>query len=782
MKRPTCFFCYSWEENDDYEILDFLKKKIETESKIKVTLDRYSYSYNSNIREKIEEIEKHNMVVIYLTPELKSILLSPKTNRERIIQKEYEKVQEMYEINPSSVFPVILRGNRETSVFSPYEDNICPSIMKFISKKQTAKSPQYCIDKNNRAAYQKFIDDLVGQTLFNFNTSLPEYASTLETVQKLFWLKNTEELPESCLVKSQIYIYIMAQKYYFVAGRKGAGKSTFITNFKGIDILGFNKHYKQMIPIKAEAFQHEHAYTELILRNSHDTDVIEPYQILNIFWQVYFVLQTILTIGIEIDDHHIKRSDVRYSSFQRVVNKLKTMLNLKDSTRRKYLSFKIDSVPRALFTLAVDEVANQFSYSIDQANPESLYASFNVNMRADLILERMFSKAGLSKFAEALDRCDKKILISVDGFDMRSEYFRESTQKMNRDSLEYRMRTIYEQEFYMSLVDVVCKYKQNEYDSPIMSTFGEYMDFCIVLPRDRYDQIIMSDRDSAKKNFCSLTWDAFELLELCVKRLEYLILKIDSDVIIDKNLDYYQRWENALDFFPQLPKIVYMNVRGNVVGMSLFNYILRCSLWRPRDLITILSNLLSYVIETDSKQDIKFIGSKKEFSQEMFKRCIKHSSTDILNKEVIGEYKNVFRNLEAVLLKFLDCDILQETSMFLEKLAKIKFDALFVYKMDEVKNKLLVLYQLGLIGLYYDQTVAETHHYVHHICFVFNAGLSPLNDFNNDDYTTSRAKIIFNPILCDKLRLKFNTTELLCNWTKNEIDCFHNGKMEIQDL
>ena len=83
MKRPTCFFCYSWSENSDYEIIDFLKKKIEMESKIKVTLDRHSYSYNSNIRQKIKEIERHDIVVIFLTPELKAILLSPRTNRGR---------------------------------------------------------------------------------------------------------------------------------------------------------------------------------------------------------------------------------------------------------------------------------------------------------------------------------------------------------------------------------------------------------------------------------------------------------------------------------------------------------------------------------------------------------------------------------------------------------------------------------------------------------------------------------------------------------------------------
>lgn len=212
MNRPTCFFCYSWGENNDYEVIDFLKKQIERESKIKVTLDRHSYSYNSNIREKIKEIKKHNIVVIFLTPELKAILLSPKTNRDRIIWREYKIVQEMYKMNPNSVFPVILRGERETVMFSPYEDNICPSVMEFIAKKQKENGLTYCIDRNHRDSYRKFIDDFVGQTLFNFNTSLPEYTSTLETIRKLFWLKNTEELPESCLVKIVVVLLISTNK------------------------------------------------------------------------------------------------------------------------------------------------------------------------------------------------------------------------------------------------------------------------------------------------------------------------------------------------------------------------------------------------------------------------------------------------------------------------------------------------------------------------------------------------------------------------------------------
>lgn len=63
--------------------------------------------------------------------------------------------------------------------------------------------------------------------------------------------------------------------------------------------------------------------------------------------------------------------------------------------------------------------------------------------------------------------------------------------------------------------------------------------------------------------------------------------------------------------------------------------------------------------------------------------------------------------------------------------------------MSNVKNKLEILYQLGLVGLYYDKDIAETHHYVNHICFTFNAGLTPCKDFYNDDYIISKVKNYF---------------------------------------
>lgn len=75
------------------------------------------------------------------------------------------------------------------------------------------------------------------------------------------------------------------------------------------------------------------------------------------------------------------------------------------------------------------------------------------------------------------------------------------------------------------LIEVVSGFKRYEYNDHIMSVMSSYLDFCIVLPKDRYDQIIRDDRDSFKKRFCSLSWDGYELLDLLVRRLEYLIKK-----------------------------------------------------------------------------------------------------------------------------------------------------------------------------------------------------------------------------------------------------------------
>lgn len=376
----------------------------------------------------------------------------------------------------------------------------------------------------------------------------------------------------------------------------------------------------------------------------------------------------------------------------------------------------------------------------------------------------------------------KKIIISLDGFDSYSEDFRRYTQKLPKDSQEYKDREEYELYFFRELISVVTAFKSGVFKDPVLSTFQEYLDFCIVLPKDRYDQIISADRDSAKKKFGSLIWDAYDLLDLIVRRLEYLISKFDHNIKFDATKDLFDRFQDVINFFPGIPRTITINIDGHNMQMELFNYLLRFSFWRPRDIISNFSSILAYVISSEGSS--LFINKSAELlDNEMIKLTIKCNSRKIIQQELIDEYRNVFRNLEDVLNNFIDSDLIINVEDFVEKLSKIHFDASYAYNLDKVSEKINVLYQLGLIGLYFDKSVAKSLGYLHHMCFVFNAGLEPIQNFYKyENYKNVQAKIIFNPILSERLSLKIDTKELIGNWDKDYIKTLHKMKPIIHTI
>ena len=776
-KKATCFFCYSWDNMDQYKLLSFIKDTIEEETNgdIVVILDKRNYRYNDDFDEKISKIREYDVIVPFFTPEFKSIVMNASREKQRELVKEYNEIQKRFEENPHSVFPVILTGNRDTAVPDCFYRKNCPNISEWKIKR--TKEGKINLYNEDNILFEKFVTDLVGQTKYNFYNKSVEYKNALQALKELFWLTDTTELPPDCLVKMDIYSQIISQQYYFVAGRKGSGKSTFINNFKYIDREYFENNYKRMMPINAEDFNYDYVYNELIKKHIVDRDIIPPKDLLKIFWQVYFVLQCIFTIGIELEDGRIVDIN-RKRSFRNVVNKLKELLSLKYPSG-KYKSLRGDGVSKQLFMLAAAAVDEQYNIAIDRANNKSIYASFLGNINAESILEYLFGIDLLEKFLNGLEKCTKKIIIALDGFDTNSEDFRNYTQKkVGKDSEEYNSRQEYETFLFRTLVEVVTQFKRGNFRDSIMATFQEYLDFCIVLPKDRYDQIIEDDRDSAKKRFCSLGWDALDLLELIVRRLEYLIIKIDETAKIVHTLDLFERFERALSFFPAIPKTVMINVEGYNRHFNLFNYLLRFSFWRPRDVISNFACILAYAITIDELDGgISVIKDEKVLDNEIVKLTIKNNARIIIQKELIDEYKNVFRNLDVVLENFMGSDLIIETEEFCNLLSKTRFSASYTYNLDKIDSKLYVLYQLGLIGLYYEESSARSLGYLHHICFSFNAGLQPILDFKkNEDFTNCRAKIIFNPILCERLSLKIDTTELICNWEKEYIIKLHRMK------
>lgn len=782
MKRATCFFCYSWDNSDKYEYLVFLKKSIEEscDFQIDVILDRQSYKNNEDFDEKLEKMREYDLIVVFFTSELKAIITNNDASKNREVLKEYDIVQKRLKENPSSIYPVILSGNDETALPNEFSRRNAPYFNSLGIMKN--KNKKIVIQKSKKFIFNNFVLSIINYTKHNFANKSVEYATTRMALDKLFSLTDTTELPYSCLVKTDIYGKILNQEYFFVAGRKGSGKSTFINNFRSMDKDKFDNLYKQMIPLKAEDFQHEDAYGTFIKKHAKDCEIITPHDWLTIFWKIYFTLQSILIIGIELENGTIDYNDERRGTFEKVVKKLKTRLGLKFG--RRYNSFKGDNVPKTLFHAVVELIDEQFDYALEQAEKKQIIASFSARMTSDLIIERFFGRKDITAFLEALRQCKKKIIISLDGFDTHSEDFRAATVTMLKNTDEFNKRTDYEKLFFRTLVEVVDGFKRHDFNDRIMSVMSNYLDFCIVLPKDRYDQIIRGDRDSFKKRFCSLSWDAYELLDLLVRRLEYLIKIINPIINIDTTANIFERMNNALSFFPGLPREVTFDVNGNKMTMGIFNYILRYSFWRPRDVISNLSSLLAYVIEIDEDDDRKItIYDNVCLSDDELKLTIKDNVRRIIQEEFIEENQNVFRNLEDVLSEFRDGELIINAYDFKKKLGSIRFDASYAYSLDDVNSKMQVLYELGVIGLKYDKSVAKKHSYLHHICYIFNAGMGPFKEFiSANNRERGEASIIFNPILSNAFLLEFNTSEMIGDWSQEYIVQLHRMKRTVQTI
>jgi len=250
---------------------------------------------------------------------------------------------------------------------------------------------------------------------------------------------------------------------FFVAGRKGSGKSTFIKNFHKMDKESFKSKYKTITPLSAEAFQHDDAYGNLFVGSLKDKTHISPYDLLSLFWQVYFVLQSIVTIGVELEIRNIKEDDARYLVFDKTTKRLKTKIGLK--RKQRYLSIRKDNVPKLIFSAAVELIKEQYNNALDDMQGDELFlTSFSSRFTAQDIIENLLGEDLTYKYIDALSKCKKRILISLDGFDTHSGDFRRTTNSLDHDSEEYKYRSEYEVLFYRTLIEVVTSFKNETYN------------------------------------------------------------------------------------------------------------------------------------------------------------------------------------------------------------------------------------------------------------------------------------------------------------------------------
>lgn len=471
--------------------------------------------------------------------------------------------------------------------------------------------------------------------------------------------------------------------------------------------------------------------------------------VIDVFWEVFLALQCIYNIGLELEHFMIDDNDDRIGVFNETVNKLRRGL--------KEADFCLDDeTPRnSISTLAVELVINHWKQGIFKSiNMVTINASARNNFSSTEVLKNFLGNELLIEFCKALKRCNKKILLALDGFDPHSEDFRlETSQKRETDFEEFKMRKDFESKFYRELMVTISNLKGGVADNIILIIF-EIVDFCIIIPQDRYNEVSKGvDRDIAKREVCFLSWDAHDLLCMLIKRLcHYYKIEINFEG------DLLEQFNHIVDdYLPNISSCVYIEINGYKKAISLYEYILRLSFWRPRDIIKNFA-----VVMKLSKQELNL---PQESVQEILKKLLTNNAERIIEEEFIGEYKNVYRNLYDVIHEFENSDLIINFPIFYDKLAKINIETLGDNNLQTVQEKFELLYKLGIIGLYFDKDEAKKREYGYHICYVFNEGLRPRDDvLSVNGIVNIRAKVIFNMIFLKYLKLNVNTSDLICNF------------------
>lgn len=783
MKTATCFFCYAWDdENARFNKLEFLRKNIEEKSgdRIEVVLDKHTYEDNADFDKLRERIRSYDLIVVFFTPDFLDIIIDRKAikNKDREVLKEYDIIMECYKEDKNSVFPVIFEGDKASSLPQQFYSRNVRLYESFGISKEDKR--RYRVPDSNKREFNKFTDKIISTAIYNCADKSEEYQTAEEALNKLFGLTANVSIPQSCLVIPDLYNKIRSQSCMFIAGRKGSGKSTFIRNFREMGREYFDEHYKKTMPISAESFNYDIAYELLFAKHMNDKDIVEQHTVMCLFWKVYFVLYCIVIIRVKIEDKIItKENDKRYDVFNRVSKKLLKYLGI--DIGQKSTDLENTEVIKQLFISASELVDNKFTSALQEVDNDKLILSqFSSKFVLTSIIEDLFSQKDTDEFVKGVHKCGRRIMIALDGFDTHSEDFRITTSRLDPTSEEFKMREDFERLFFRTMLEVVMQFKDKKVNDNLGNQIGDVMDFCIVLPKDRYDQIITGDRDGIKRNFGVLSWSAFELQELLTRRLEYLIKRIDSSYTVDDSKTYEERMDKALSFFPGLPTSIEMNVSGNIMRMSLFNYILRSSFWRPRDVIANLSKIMAQVVRVKGDN---WKSNDINMNEENIKLAIKKNANKIIEREFIGEYKHVFRNLGEVLERLQGYKEQMMPEEFIAILRNIPFDAAFSYDMSLVDSKIRVLYQLGVIGFIFSKRLAKRQHYLNQVCFEFNEGMEPLEDFLKMWTIYEKdIQVVFNPLFVGRLMLTYNTKELIGNWSTDYILSNHANKDTIHGM
>ena len=209
--------------------------------------------------------------------------------------------------------------------------------------------------------------------------------------------------------------------------------------------------------------------------------------------------------------------------------------------------------------------------------------------------------------------------------------------------------------------------------------------------------------------------------------------------------------------------------------IDLFQYLLRISFWRPRDIIKYLAVLY------DANE--KNIEQHKQIDMVTLKNLLNKVTEDIIEDEFYNEYDKIFYNLAEFMDSFAGGNVILSTAEVVDKIQQFRFEGVLFDESNTILGKLNLLYEMGVIGLQFEPEYIKIKNIGNTLCFVFNEGTFPFTRTRDEIIRGSKdVKIVLNPIFSKKLSLQYNTAEIIGDYSWEYLMQNHMRRMGIKRI
>jgi len=731
---PVCFISYT-HDNADEKTLDHFVGQIEklARGKVAIVRDKENVRLGHSILKHEQILDTCAAVMVLFTPEYKRRI----QNRQGGAYREFNTIVGRYAdsieasatidedangvplpraVAPFEFIPLLFAGTEATAIpdevsdslwrdFSTYrvhrDDNGNLAVPSSTARRheESFKEISAIFGSIHARTQKKYFEVYGDQLQVLFRETKHEILRRKEDAG------NVNEFNEQLFVKTHTYQKVIKQQACIIIGRKGSGKSTIIDHF--LHAHGGNGH--EVMHVHLKEFEFTTLYTTVFSR-PHSTEIGELVvneRFFEVVWLAYIYRLTQKALGLQ---GNVPGAELRtnWAIF------LDVALKVTD-----YIEKVVDSTaPTASFFAAI----------ADQLGVEALVGS-------------VVGEERLERITFEIENGEKRLLFSLDGFDLRFEDFRNHTLSDIMPEAERAHRTAFEIAWLKGLLRSILDLRSSDL------VIRDRMDFCVSIPQDRYMEARELERDDYRfRTMASeIQWSGYELAILIRKRLEFM-----AGIRTDPNKGPLERLSQVLAH-PSilLPQMVEINVGGNKVKVSLFTYVLRHTFWRPRDVLYYVAALLT--------MDKFLKRTKRVMDEKVLKEVVSLTTLDIIATEFLKEFKKNFTNIEEALKRLRGLDIVTSKSELSERLKGLPF---FMdggtRTVTDATAKIDVLFEIGLLG--YEQRERTGTDPME--CFIFSDGDKEYKAFSHEEIETLH--FVVHPIFTEYLRLNTAKHRIVC--------------------